>query len=339
MATLQKLNQVVQTLTTQYIPRAKARRFLSGVQAFALTAFSSLNSAGRLLAPNRSTGENRIRRTVTDHQLTGLVQTLLLSEALGGRSGRVYCSLDHSQFGPFCIAVLAVSVRRGRAIPIWCQVSRSRGALIAPLLAALAGLLGRARVQAPRLQPVLVMDRWFAGAKLFRLLARARVGFICRLKAGRKVAELPWADPGETIPVGEVSQLETTCACADQSVRLVRSTLRSGMGEPWFLLTNLPGEVSRQQVLHRYAERFEIEESFKDLKRVQRYEWQQIRLPEVMRSVLLFTFLGWWLLWRHVARQGKALVREHPKKQRSWFRQTWEYLCYLARPPDFCLVT
>jgi len=36
--------------------------------------------------------------------------------------------------------------------------------------------------------------------------------------------------------------------------------------EPWFLLTNLPEEVTYRQVLNSYAERFEIEECFKDMK-------------------------------------------------------------------------
>lgn len=66
--------------------------------------------------------------------------------------------------------------------------------------------------------------------------------------------------------------------------------------EPWSLLTNLPEDITRRMVLHRYAEQFEIEEAFKDVKWLQRLEWQPIRKPEVIRNLLLFVFLGWWLL-------------------------------------------
>lgn len=89
-------------------------------------------------------------------------------------------------------------------------------------------------------------------------------------------------------------------------------------------------------VLHRYGERFEIEEAFKDLKWLQRLEWQRVRKPELIRSLLLFTFLGWWLLWRYIypavskqTPQKKLL----PKKRLSWFRLAWEELQRLLRTP------
>jgi len=39
--------------------------------------------------------------------------------------------------------------------------------------------------------------------------------------------------------------------------------------EPWFLLTNLPEGITRTMVLNRYAECFETEEAFKDVKRLE----------------------------------------------------------------------
>ena len=127
MLTLQKLNQQVKKLSEQYISKAKRRRFLYGVQTLSLQEFSSLNRAGRQLAANRSTGENRMRRTVDDLELSAQIRRLIVREVFTGRSGGIFCSLDHSQFGPFCIAVLAVSHRKGRALPIWCQVNVSQG--------------------------------------------------------------------------------------------------------------------------------------------------------------------------------------------------------------------
>src|SRR3981081_31113 len=112
MSTVQRIRGAVQRLQQTYITKAKARRFACGVAALSLETFVSLNAAGRRLSPKRSTGETRIRRTVADTQLAGQVQQVLVTEALACRKGYWYCSL-----GPFCIAVLAVSVRRGRAIP------------------------------------------------------------------------------------------------------------------------------------------------------------------------------------------------------------------------------
>jgi hypothetical protein len=102
--------------------------------------------------------------------------------------------------------------------------------------------------------------------------------------------------------------------------------------EPWFLLTNLSEEITRRMVLNRYSERFEIEEAFKDIKWLNRLEWQRVRKPEVIRSLLLFVFLGWWLLWKFVS-QDKLINKLHTKKRLSWFRTAWEQLQQLLRVP------
>lgn len=345
MSTLQKIQLAVQHVCKTYIPKAKSKRFMLGVEQFALQEFNSLNAAGRRLGLNRFTGENRIRRLVTDQLLADKLQDLLLTEALASLKGKWYFSLDHSQFGPFCIAVLAISHRKGRAIPIWCQINISEAALITPLLVALEELFQFLQDHAPDLTPVLVMDRWFASDKLFQLFERYKTYFIARTKGDKRI-QLPWDPSWCRIPIKEISQLEINITYRSHWLRLIRSEIRPGMKntEPWFLLTNLPEAntksgydgVSRRQILNRYAERFEIEEVFKDLKWLQRLEWQRIKKPEVIRTLLLFVFLGWWLTWRFILKTAQVIAPQqhlHPKKRLSWFRLSWEYLQRLLRRP------
>ena len=338
MSTLQKLQSAVQRLQQKHIPKAKARRFTLGVQTLALQEFTSLNAAGRRLGLNRWTGENRIRRLVTDEDLANQLQKLLVGEALLPLNGYWYCSLDHSQFGPFCIAILAVSHRKGRAIPIWCQVNVSEAGLITPLLLALEELFTFLSANRPQLKLVLVMDRWFASDKLFQLFTKHGIYFIARTKSDKRVV-LPWDPSWWRIPIQEISLLETEVTYRSHRLRLVRSEIRSGMKdpEPWFLLTNLPDDITRRQVLNRYQERFEIEEAFKDVKWLQRLEWQRVRKPEVIRSLLLFVFLGWWLLWRFAVVPTATANKVHPKKKLSWFRQAWEQLQSLLYAPFWLL--
>lgn len=304
-----------------------------GVEQFSLAEFNSLNAAGRRLGINRFTGENRIRRLVTDEALATHLQRLLVGEALAPQKGYWYCSLDHSQFGPFCIAILAVSHRKGRAIPIWVQVNISEAGLIAPLLAALEELFVFLHGTAPDLQLVLVMDRWFASDKLFTLFALHGVYFIARTK-GDKLVQLPWDPSWWKEPIHDISHPELPITYRRHKLRLIRSDYHKSMKdpEPWFLLTNLPEEMTRTMVLHRYAERFEIEEAFKDVKWLQRLKWQRVKKPEVIRTLLLFVFLGWWLLWRYAAK-GLPKQKTHPKRRLSWFKQAWEYLQRLLRTP------
>jgi hypothetical protein len=325
----------VKRLRTTYIPNTKARRFFLGVEQFSLSEFNSLNAAGRRLGLNRWTGENRIRRLITDEALSVHLQRLLVSEALASRKGQWYCSLDHSQFGPFCIAILAVSHRLGRALPIWVQVNVSEAGLIAPLLAALEELFQFLHGQASGLQLVLVMDRWFASDKLFTLFEAYGIYFIARTKSD-KLVQLPWDPSWWKEPIHDISHEELLITYRSHRLRLIRSDYNEVMKdpEPWFLLTNLPEKITRRQVLHRYAERFEIEEAFKDIKWLQRLEWQRVRKPEVIRNLLLFVFLGWWLLWRYTVQAiPKQERKAHLKKQLSWFRLAWEYLQRLLRTP------
>jgi hypothetical protein len=182
MSTVRKIQAALQRLGEAHITKAKLCRFATGVSQFSLQEFGSLNAAGRRIGLNRFTGENRIRRAITDDKLAGQLQQLLVAEMFQNRSGYLYCSMDHSQFGPFCIAVLAVSRRKGQAIPVWIQVNLSEAALIAPLLIALEQLFIELQRIAPKLKPVLVMDRWFASDKLFKLFEAYGVYFISRTK-------------------------------------------------------------------------------------------------------------------------------------------------------------
>ena len=207
MFTLQKLNSHVKKLCATYISKAKQRRFLSGIQTLSLQEFSSLNRAGRQLTINRHTGENRVRRTVNDTALSQQIRSLIIREVFSSWSGHAYCSLDHSQFGPFCIAVLAISQRKGRAIPIWCQVNVSVAGLIAPLVVALEDLFGVLSSVSPNLKLVLVMDRWFASERLMTLILDHGYYFIVRSKSD-KLVQMPYDPSWWREPLGDISQEE-----------------------------------------------------------------------------------------------------------------------------------
>jgi hypothetical protein len=101
MSTLQKLQAAVKQLQNTYITKAKSRRLVTGATQLSLQEFTSLNAAGRSIGLNRFTSENRIRRTITDVRLADQLQSLLVAEVLGGCTGYLYCSMYHSQFGPF----------------------------------------------------------------------------------------------------------------------------------------------------------------------------------------------------------------------------------------------
>ncbi len=339
MTTIQKVTKHVQALAGTYIPKKLQPRFTTGVAALSTTALTSLNANGRGLHDNRWTGESRVRSTVTDVRFPALLLRAIVKEFLP-KHGQLRLSLDHSTFGTFTIAVFALSAGKGRALPVWCVVTRTGKGhkLLKPLLRGFRILLDQLSYQ-QRKRIVVVMDRWFAIPDLLGWLDREHLGFVVRLKSSTPVG-VPWVEPHKTIPAGEVSLPDTPVTYHGHDWRLVRSDLRPGMKseEPWLLLTNIPtNKLTRQQVLRTYAKRFEIEEHFKDMKWIEKYEWHQLRKLNTARTVFMFVFFGWWLLLKAYG-TDKAYQRErktHPKKQLSWFRTIWEYWQRLRSLPLF----
>jgi hypothetical protein len=300
MNTIQKVNKHVQRLAGSYVPKKLQPRFFTGIEALATRALSSLNANGRSVSSNRWTGETRIRRTVTERRFPDLLLKIILKEFLP-RRGVLRLSLDHSKFGSLTLAVFAISAGKGRALPIWCVVTRAgKGhVLLKPLLRGFKLLLEQLSYD-QRKRMVIVMDRWFDIPDLLTWLDDNHLKFVVRLKAGTPIG-VPWVEPYLTTTAGEVSLPDTPVTYHGRNWRLVRSDLKPNMKEtePWFLLTNiLKSKFSRQQILRTYAKRFEIEEHFKDIKWIEGYEWHHIKNLSVARTVFAFVFLGWWLLLR-----------------------------------------
>lgn len=339
MNTIQNVSHRVQRLAHEYIPKKLHPRFLTGVEALSTKALSSLNANGRSLHDNRWTGETRIRRTVAEERFPNLLLKLIVKEFLPKR-GRLRLSLDHSTFGTFTIAVFALSAGKGRALPVWCIITRTGKGhkLLKPLLKGFQLLLEQL-TYGQRKRLVVVMDRWFAIPDLLDCLEAEHIGFVVRLKQDTPLS-VPWVEPHRTIPAGEVSLPDTPVTYHGHNWRLVRSDIRPGMKseEPWFLLTNIPAsKMTRQQILRTYAKRFEIEEHFKDVKWIEKYEWHQMRKLAVARTVFMFVFFGWWLLLKayNTASDHEQTRKTHPKKKLSWFRTIWEYWLHLCTRPIF----
>lgn len=340
MNTIRNISRHVQALACTYIPKKLHPRFTTGVTALSTTALSSLNANGRGLSENRWTGESRVRRTVTDTRFPVLLLAAIVKEFLP-RTGQLRLSLDHSTFGTFTIAVFALSAGKGRALPVWCVVTRTGKGhlLLKPLLCGFRVLLDQLSYQ-QRKRIVVVMDRWFAIPDLLEYLNSEHIGFVVRLKQDTPLG-VPWVEPYLTTKAGDVSLPDTPVTYHGHDWRLVRSDLRPGMKspEPWFLLTNISAsKLTRQQVLRTYAKRFEIEEHFKDIKWIEGYEWHQMKRLETARTVFMFVFFGWWLLLRAYGRatDHQQTRKTHPKKQLSWFRTIWEYWQRLRQLPVFC---
>jgi uncharacterized membrane protein YccF (DUF307 family) len=69
---------------------------------------------------------------------------------------------------------------------------------------------------------------------------------------------------------------------------------KTGARESWYIVTN-DLEATAEMVTEIYYYRFEIEEVFKDAKRLFGLEWISFKKPERLTTVLWFVMLGMWL--------------------------------------------
>ena len=297
----------------QKLPLAKRRRFFQGVEALSRGRFISLNAAGRGLAKNPAAGLSRIWRLATDKDLAASLQTALIDHHLGARSGRVWLNIDHTSLGNFTACVLAVQTGRGRAIPCFFQINPgSTNAAVRPLLLALEELASQLEAN-PRLRPVLVGDRWFGSQKLMDFCQGVGWGFVFRTKTDKIVDT-----PAGKMPIDQICQYDSRVEYRGQPLRLVLSKLRPGMTQPWWLLTNL--ETSHQRLLQRYANRWEIESTFRDMKSVQGLRGLRLHRAVSLHNLLLFASLAWAIL----APLAGDIPAVHPKKTLSWFHCLFE---------------
>jgi hypothetical protein len=142
----------------------------------------------------------------------------------------------------------------------------------------------------------------------------------------------------------KVSQLEsrdTVVEFEGMKLRVVRSNVPS-TGEPWYILTS-DLTSTRQQILGTYYYRFEIEESFKDVKHIRDLHKLQVDLELSLRVVLWFVILGIVLLYLSgLKTMGKNWFQQrdgHPKKRLSWYRWLHELLEWMIWQPLYELAT
>ena len=100
--------------------------------------------------------------------------------------------------------------------------------------------------------------------------------------------------------------------CYQRKLRLVISDKLSGMTEPWYLITN-DFYSKREKVIETYYYRFEIEEFFRDAKRLLGLEHVQFKTETSLKITLWFVILGIWFLW-------SLEEKEYEKNQRDKMR-------------------
>lgn len=347
---LAQMGLLVQIKVVPEIPKLWRKQFLFGYKAIALKPITSLNANARSVISVRNTAESTMTRTLHNEGLPAIlaatVAKLTVQSGLATPDSLVNC--DHSDFDGLAAFVCAVQTGRGRAVPIYANVGYS-GKLPAHDEAPARKQAMRQRYNQQDLSlyeqtmvdlealschlgfwPRLVFDRGFGGEPLIRSLVEHGATFYVRMKAGRLV-ELG----GDKFKVSELTEVDAAVSIEGMTLRVIRSD-DPKTGEPWYILTP-DMTTSREKIIRIYYYRFEIEESFKDVKHVRDLDKLQVDLALSLKVVLWFVMLGIVLLYLSAM---KAMGRHwfegqttHPKKRLSWYRWLHELLEWLIWQP------
>jgi len=327
---MQILPQVREKINHHILPVVKPKwrpRVVLGLQALSLQPFVSLNANARMSGNNPVAQERQMYRLLNT-SLSSVFTSLI--EQFHEVTQESVIALDFSIFHPFALLCFALQTRDGRAVPIWQDVLKypveknSQNIFILDALSELKAVVGTSFK--------LVCDRGFIGEHLIHGFLDRELTFYVRLKAGQH-----WLVQGKRKVLRKQWKLDQTGKIYGEQLRIVRSsrTLQKQLKatERWYILTN-DFQSSREEILRIYYHRFEIEETFKDLKHIFTAKVSWMKKTSTIKTILWFQIIGIWLCWKlkHLIPPEKNL-----KKLRSWIKRIFEQIQAEIRSLAFCL--
>lgn len=320
------------------VPRKWRPQLAFGLRAYSLTTYQSAASNARRIVANPHTAARKSERLLANVRLGNTLGAVFDTLHLVKPNSYVNC--DHSDMHGLTAFVGAVQTRNGRAIPCLVETTYSDRLSAKGDAPPRRKRLRTARTKEREYRsftghyidalqdfhdrlgfwPKLVFDRGFGNESLVTHLAAEDATFYIRLKAGRYV-ELD----GKKREVKQLQENDATVRLFGMTLRVIRSPRGRRAKEPWYILTNDFGS-SRDRIVRIYYHRFEIEESFKDLKHLFEFDHARFTKPNSLKILLWLIFLGIAVLYIIVKPPQATGSSIHPKKHVSWLRAAYEQL-------------
>jgi len=331
------IRTLIQTKLTPEVPARWVRQFTFGIQAYGLQAFQSAAGNARCVIANPNTAARKSERLLANSKLAECFGVVFDSLKLV-RSGS-FVNVDHSDMNGLAALVGALQTRNGRAIPCFVETTysdrlpshedtpqrkrtlRAARALERQYRSFTGHTIDALQDFADRLGfwPKLVFDRGFGNESIVTHLAAEGCTFYIRLKAGRFVE-----CDGQRTEVKQLKDKDTAIRLYGMTLRVIRSPKSRRAKEPWYILTNDIAS-SRNKVVKIYYHRFEIEESFKDVKHIFEFRRTRLNKPNSLKVILWLIFLGIALLYA-ATKPTRQAQHTNPKKRISWIRIALEQL-------------
>lgn len=336
-----------ESIQNQLIPSVSSRwskQLTFGLQAYGLQAFQSAAGNARMSVKNANTALRKQERLFSNEKLSSHLGTVF--DSLGLMTPNSYVNIDHSDMNGLVALVGAIQTKHGRAIPCmvettynndlsarddakprekrlrsaWTEERRYRS-FTGHTIDALQDLHDRLGYWPKG----LVFDRGFGNESIVTHLQAEGAIFYIRVKAGHYVEF-----DGQKTKIQNLGLNAATIQLYGLNLRVIRSKQDGKNKEPWYILTN-DFSKSRTKIVRIYYHRFEIEETFKDMKHIFELKRTRLNKPLSLKLLLWFVSLGIALLYLTTKglcgfEVGHSKHKTHPKKQLSWLRVAYELL-------------
>lgn len=328
------------------VPKRWQKQLSFGLQAYGLKAFQSAAGNARMTAEKPRTGIRKSERLFHNAKLADALGTVF--DSLGLVKPGSFVNVDHSDMNGLMALVGAIQTKLGRAIPCFVETTYSDRLSAQEDAPPRKRALRSARAEERQFRsltghtidalqdfhdrlgfwPKLVFDRGFCNESIVEHLHAAGATFYIRVKAGRYIEF-----DGQRRKIQNLTEKDATVRLYGLTLRVIRSTKDGKNDEPWYILTNDTSR-SRTKIVRIYYYRFEIEETFRDMKHIFELKRTRLNKPLSLKLLLWFVSLGIALLYL-ATRPRQALkytvetehqANTHPKKQTSWLRQAYEQL-------------
>lgn len=298
-----------------FAPKQINKLFCFGLEVLTLQPIQSLRANARLSSFNWHTAKMKMYRLCSNEKIARIFPCLL--KHLGIVRENDVVAVDFSDFGSgFQVLMFAKQTKKGRAIPLYFEILRypitrvGQNPFIIEAIQHFAELLG--------FKPILVFDRGFACPAIIQFLSSNDYKFICRVKKCKSFREQQTRERF----LAKDSQKDDLLACAyERNLRLLVSDKPNSTDEPWYLVTN-DSQSSREKIIEMYYHRFEIEEFFRDAKRLLGLEYINFKTERTLACTLWFTMLTMWFFW-----EAQELLTENDRKARKAMELSFVRYC------------
>jgi hypothetical protein len=268
------------------IPQKLSKLVAFGYETLVATEVTSMRANARLAPLKWSTAKSKVWRLATNPRIIPVFTRLLAVLALVTKDDVI--AVDFSDFKDGRqVLMFAKQTRKGRALPLYFEILEypiekdSQNLFVSAVIDRFVTIVG--------CRPLFVFDRGFACPSIIKHMAKQGLRFIIRIKKRKRFHHRATYAAAEDMGANDLRVLGYALP-----LRLVVSDDPKNGNDPWYLMTN-DTVSSREEIIQKYYYRFEIEEFFRDAKRLLGLEYLRFNSARSCSIALWFVILTMWL--------------------------------------------